>query len=362
MFKLSDDSTNDLHTRQYRLILYTTCELIGLCLIIISLYTISHMWYMIALVSTAAIVSSLNLWLLIHTKNTNLCGHIITAITLTTVIIANYLVGGMGTPYSIWFYVIPLLAASLLGEKSLLMYSTLSLLMIIGFGTLHIQPYYHLLPYQAEVIQWTNHLVAFLVIVTTLNSLMRENKLYEKILNDKNYLLQAEKDKFKYLARFDQLTNLPNRQYFLQHLQGTIDALATHYCVTVFFMDLDNLKYINDHFGHVAGDHLLRQTARRLCLCFREGDFIARLGGDEFTAIVLHSQDETIPNEIAKRIIYEFNKPIVFENIEYASSISIGLATYPLEAKTVAELMIKADAAMYTAKKRNLTKEIAHSE
>ena len=306
--------TGDFQLRQYHLIFYTTCELIGWCTIIISLYSISRVWYMVALISTGCVLISMNLWLLVRTKKTNFCGHILVSLIFVTIIIANYLIGGLGTPYSVWFYVIPILAASLIGGgRSLIIYSTLSLLMIIGFGTIKIHPYYHLLPYQISIIEWINHLVAFLMIVTTLNGLIRENRLYENILDHKNYLLHVDKDKFQYLSRHDQLTNLPNRQYFFQQLQDTIDSLATNSCITVFFMDLDNLKYINDHFGHVAGDFLLQQTAKRLQICFRKSDFIARLGGDEFIAIVLHDQDEIMSSVIVKKIISAFEQPFVFE-------------------------------------------------
>ena len=348
---VSNHTENALQLRQYRLIVYTTIELIALCTVIIFLYALSQIWYMVALISISCLLVLLNLCFLLRTKNINFCGHFITFITLLTIITANYLIGGMGTKYSVWFYVIPLIAASLLGWRGLYIYSILSLVMIVAFGTAHIHPFYHLPPHQVKIIEWTNHLIAFLVIVTTLHSLMRENKLYEQILNNKNHLLQVEKEKFKHLARFDQLTNLPNRQYFLQHLQEIIDALASNYCVTLFFMDLDNLKYINDTFSHQAGDALLRQTAQRLQLCFREVDFIARLAGDEFTAIVIHPQSEQIPGEIITRIIREFNKPLSYEEQEFSSSISVGLATYPNEAQSLNDLMNKADRAMYKAKK-----------
>lgn len=352
IFKRGNYSDDELLTRQHHLIIYTSCELIALCLVIMLLYTISKVWYMVALMSTDCVLIAINLWLLFRTKNIRFCGHAITSITLLTIIMANYLVGGMGTPYSVWFYVIPLFAVALTDWDGLWIYSTLSLLMIIGFGTLNIEPYYHFPAYQIMIIMWVNHLAAFLIIVTILNSLMRENKTYEKMLTNKNYLLQVEKNRFQYLSRFDQLTNLPNRDYFLYNLKEKIDNLSLNCCITLFFMDLDNLKYINDHFGHDAGDNLLRQTAKRLQSCFRSHDFIARLGGDEFTAIVLHAQNDAITNTITQRVLDEFQQPIVFNNKEYSSSISIGLASYPKEASTVEELIAKADSAMYAQKNR----------
>lgn len=339
--------------RQYRLILYTSYELIALCVIIMLVYAYSNVWDLVALIGISCIVACMNVWLLIHSQNTYLCGHISVSLTLLTIVIANYLIGGFGTPYSIWFYVIPLLAVSLTGWKSLLLYSGLSFSMIILFGIFHVVPVSRIPSNEIIIIEWANHLIAFLVIVTTLNSLMRENKVYEMLLNDKNFLLQAEKDRFKHLSRYDQLTNLPNRHYFLHQLQEKIDALSNDELLTVFFMDLDNLKYVNDYYGHIAGDHLIRQTAKRLLASFRKSDFVARLGGDEFTAIVIHKRDELIAEDIAKRIEEKFNQPIRYNKHEYLSTISLGLATYPTDAKNLSNLMIKADSRMYDVKKNH---------
>ena len=126
-------------------------------------------------------------------------------------------------------------------------------------------------------------------------------------------------------------------------------------------MDLDNLKTINDDYGHEVGDHLLLQSARRLQDCFRAGDFVARLGGDEFIALVLHSQDEKITEPLAKRIIEAFKQPFYTKNIHYISAISMGLSTYPQDALTVEDLIMKADQAMYRAKKIKGSSFIIHS-
>lgn len=345
---------NALQQRQYRLIFIISYELIILCSIIQCMYAISRVWYMVILIGVGFIITLFNLTYLYYTKNTKLCGHIATSVTLVGIALANYMVGGTATPYSIWFYVIPLLAVSLIGGQSLFYYSSLSLLMIILFGSLHVQPMYVLTVPEKHVIEWANHLIAFLIIVTTLYSLMRETSMFERILSDQNYLLKADKEKFQHLSRYDQLTNLPNRQYFYHYLDEKIATLEPTSSITVFFMDLDQLKEVNDLYGHLVGDHLLRHTAKRLQLCFRDEDFIARIGGDEFTSVVIHAKDDAIPKEIASRISHEFNKPVRIENIECSNTISIGLATYPTEAATVSDLMSKADSAMYASKKNKL--------
>lgn len=350
------DTLNTLQRRQYRLIFIISYELIVLCSIIQCMYALSGVWFMVFLIGIAFLCSIINLSYLAYSKNTVFCGHAAVCITFISIIVANYVIGGLGTPYSIWFYLIPLLAVSMIGWRSLFIYSTFSLIMIIFFGTIHEHDTAHLTTTEAEVIEWANHIVAFFVIVTTLYSLMRETRVYEKILKDKNYLLQAEKDKFQHLSRYDPLTNLPNRQYFYQYLNEIIPTVGDNFYVTIFFMDLDNFKHINDAYGHDAGDHLLRLTAKRLRISFREEDFIARLGGDEFTAIVIHGKEDHIPEDIANRIVKEFSNPVDYEDHAYPSSISIGLATYPKDASTITNLINKADHAMYMDKKKRVSR------
>lgn len=346
----STDST-EKYDRQYRLIGYVSLELILIGIIVVYLYSLPQLWFMVALGSTGVMLIVLNLWILSYTLNTLVCGHLLTLITFAIITSASYMVWGIGILHSQWYYIIPLLAAALVGRKALIIYSTLSLLTIIGFSTFPIPPFYHLSEDKLHMIECVNHLFSYLVFVTTLFSLMYEHARYEQILKDKNYLLQSEKDKYRDLARFDPLTNLPNNRYFKQHLQEIIDSLGPNYCATIFFIDLDNFKTINDCYGHVTGDHVLLETSRRLLMCFREGDFIARLGGDEFTAIVLHTPDEKAPQIIARRIIQKFQEKFKFENNEFSCPLSIGLATYPIDAQNTVDLIIKADRAMYAAKK-----------
>ncbi|WP_231865867.1 GGDEF domain-containing protein [Legionella fallonii] len=310
-----------------------------------------RLYYLVAVLSTAGIVVLLNLYLLIRSKNVFICGHVTLFITFITVLIANYLVRGIGPSFSAWFYVIPTLSLALVGFSGLLIYSSLSLLMIIGCRIFLIPAHYSLPATELVIIDWINHLVAFIIIVSTLDSLLRERNHYAQILRRKNYALQLEKDKYYYLACFDQLTNLPNRQHFKFNLERIITSLPASTYITLFFMDLDNFKSINDDFGHDAGDYVLLEAAKRLRTCFREKDFVARLGGDEFTALVVHSRDEDISKVIIKRIEHAFKQPFHFKNQIYHSSISIGLATYPDKAKTIDELMTLADQAMYQTKR-----------
>ncbi|MFT4058643.1 MAG: GGDEF domain-containing protein [Legionella sp.] len=351
---LTYQGDHEKYSHQYRLIHYITWELIIVCAVLTTLYTFSKLWYLSLTIAIAVSIALLNLWVLKKTRNTPLCCHILTFLIFLAIIITNYLVWGIGPLHSQWFYVMPLLAASLSGMASLFIYAAASMAILILFSQMAIPPVYDLHAYQFMLIESVNHVFSYIIIVTTLANLIHENHCFKKELYHKNYLLQEEKDKYHYLARFDHLTNLPNRRYFIQHLHEIIDAHHPNYCITVFFIDLDNFKMVNDHYGHNIGDQLLLETSRRLQLCFREEDFIARLGGDEFTATVIHAPNKQIPAVIAQRIIREFDQILILENgIEYHYSLSIGLASYPHGAQTAPDLIVQADLAMYSAKKVN---------
>ena len=169
--------------------------------------------------------------------------------------------------------------------------------------------------------------------------------------------LHAE-DKLQKQASYDELTGLPNRSLASDRLQQTLVKAKRHNLKpAVTFLDLDNFKYINDTFGHAAGDDLLREAARRLTGCARGSDTVARLGGDEFLLILdddgklKGSLPESGVRHVAERIIKSFSKPFVIEGQELNITPSIGFALYPKDGEDSNKLMRHADAAMYRAKK-----------
>ena len=158
-------------------------------------------------------------------------------------------------------------------------------------------------------------------------------------------------------ANFDALTGLPNRSLATDRLEQTLVKAKRHRlepCLA--FLDLDNFKYINDTFGHTAGDELLKEVARRLTVCARESDTVARLGGDEFLLILDDgNQVETDKREIgirhiAERIIDSFSKPFLIEGNELSITPSLGFAMYPKDGDDSSTLMRHADEAMYRSK------------
>ena len=153
------------------------------------------------------------------------------------------------------------------------------------------------------------------------------------------------------LAYQDALTELPNRALFKEHLQQALtQARRDGSGVAVLFVDLDNLKPINDSLGHRAGDEVLRVVAERLKRCTRTTETVARLSGDEFTLIVPSPKAAQDARRVAERILTSLAKPINTEGHDVHTSASIGISVYPADGETPEDLLKRADIAMYHAK------------
>ncbi len=152
-------------------------------------------------------------------------------------------------------------------------------------------------------------------------------------------------------ALHDQLTDLPNRRLFTDHLElALVQAERRGQLVGVLFIDLDRFKLVNDTYGHLHGDELLRNFAQRLRACVRAGDTVARQGGDEFTVLLpdLVKVDDALP--IAQKILAELDRPFLIGDREFRATASLGIATYPRDGLTAEQLLQNADIAMYQVK------------
>lgn len=159
--------------------------------------------------------------------------------------------------------------------------------------------------------------------------------------------------KLQHDATHDVLTNLPNRQLFMNRLRQALAVSKKNdsHKVSVLFIDLDRFKYVNDSLGHIIGDQLLREIAARLRDCMRPSDMVARLGGDEFTILVEGTYDLSEVTRIAERIQDKFSIPFDLSGHEVYSSASIGILHASKSHDTPEEIMRDADTAMYQAKK-----------
>ena len=167
--------------------------------------------------------------------------------------------------------------------------------------------------------------------------------------------LHEAHQKLETLAFTDTLTNLPNRELFYDRLKQLVllcqrDKMA----FSLFVMDLDRFKYINDTLGHHVGDLLLSQAGERIRATVREADTIARLGGDEFAALLPKVVDIKGAMIVAERINAALSEPFMIEGNSLHASVSIGMVMFPYHGESQNELMQRADVAMYYAKHNQL--------
>lgn len=348
------EKTEEYH-RKYRLIQLISIEssIIGVIILCVILYL--NLWFLVSVILIGEVIAIGNLFLLWKNYNLTLCSYIINSSLLMVITITNLWIGGLSTSFFGWFYVPPVIAAITIGIDGLIIYSLLSTSVIFIFISGYIVPS-HFPPthYISLILDNINHIFIFFLITTTLYNLLTANKHYETLLREQNYLLYADKQKFHYLSHHDSLTNLPNRSYFHTHLQAMMDKTNTKIStITLYFMDLDGFKNINDKYGHEIGDLILLHTSKRLKACFREKDFIARLGGDEFTAVITYNLDDKIADILVKRIESEFKEPFLIKELKIKCSISIGKANYPKDTQNAETLIKMADDAMYRNKNKN---------
>lgn len=149
-------------------------------------------------------------------------------------------------------------------------------------------------------------------------------------------------------ARTDPLTGLGNRQELRQALDREIMRAATmREPVSVCVIELDHFKAVNDRFGHLQGDEVLRRVAAIMRESCRASDVLARFGGDEFV-VLFPDTDGDVANEVAERIRNEIEERLVLADMRVTASI--GVATFPTDAATVHDLVQAADRAVYYAK------------
>ncbi len=163
--------------------------------------------------------------------------------------------------------------------------------------------------------------------------------------------LKQTNEQITHLAHHDTLTTLPNRILFFDRLNQTISkARRDKESFAILYLDLDGFKLVNDTYGHGSGDVLLREAAKRVTACVRDSDTVARMGGDEFTVILGNVSTPNSKVHVAKKIVEAIARPFVLDGKHCTISVSIGIAIYPDNGKTAAQLVKIADAAMYLAK------------
>jgi diguanylate cyclase (GGDEF)-like protein len=151
----------------------------------------------------------------------------------------------------------------------------------------------------------------------------------------------------------DALTGLPNRGYLLDRLDRVLARLKREpdrRCA-LLFIDVDRFKIINDSLGHLVGDDVLKEVARRLLTCVREPDLVARLSGDEFAILLEDVPIQATAAHVAQRVLIALGAPLLLGGTELAPSASIGIAFGDHRYHLAGEVLRDADSTMYRAKK-----------
>lgn len=178
---------------------------------------------------------------------------------------------------------------------------------------------------------------------------------YLVIFSDITEQKNAERKLIK-IANYDALTGLVNRSLLLDRLEHAIQNARIHDTkLAVLFVDLDRFKGVNDSLGHDYGDKLLRVVANRMTNMVSGNDTVARLGGDEFVIIIEEVPSPETLGSFLKSLIESIETPVALGKDVVSVSCSIGVAYYPDDAESPAELIKQADVAMYSAKKDTVT-------
>jgi diguanylate cyclase (GGDEF)-like protein len=283
--------------------------------------------------------------------------------------------GGIESPVIHWLALPPMLAVLMGARRSAWYWAGIGSLTV---GTLFALEAFDLAPAaQVDFLQisgpglWIQRCVdagSWLLILLTVAFLYERHKDEQtQRLEDKNSELvheirqrQMAEDRTHYLAYYDELTTLPNRQLFKEQLARSMENAARgEGMVALLFLDLDGFKEVNDAYGHDLGDQLLRHVAQKLLTCVRaadavsrglDGELVSRLGGDEFTILLDGLNDFTEAALVARRVLDSLARPIEVADREIFISASVGIALYPGGAENMDELLRNADLAMYHAK------------
>jgi diguanylate cyclase (GGDEF)-like protein len=171
------------------------------------------------------------------------------------------------------------------------------------------------------------------------------------------------KEEWRNLAYHDDLTGLPNRSLLLDRLGLAIAhsrRLAGH--LALLFLDLDDFKSVNDSFGHGIGDRLLVELAARVRASVRAGDTVARFGGDELVVLLDSVTGAEDAAHVAAKVLAAVQAPFRLDGHEICVAASIGVSVYPGDGTSSADLVSRADAAMYRDKRRERAAPMARDE
>ncbi len=169
---------------------------------------------------------------------------------------------------------------------------------------------------------------------------------YEQLI-ETNRVIQEKDEKLTYLAYYDVLTSMPNRQLFIDKLEANI---ANSNPCTIIYSDIDDFKKINDIYGHNVGDAILCAYAERLKTFCTDPNFVARIGGDEFGIILNGSLPEASIINYIEKIRNLISEPVNVNGALFRTTMSYGIASYPQDGRNSVEIFRCTDIAVFNAK------------
>ena len=313
-----------------------------------------------------AVVGLLNLYLLKKTGNVERAATILSVI-LIFLSMSLMITGGKSNTGILWVY--PIAAINLFINRfwpAVVVSSTFS----IASTLLLFTPLSGLLMTSYTVVESVRFILTLVALNTIcLAALRSEEQAYRTIM-------QLHDDDIRKLAYYDALTGLPNRWTFKNNLERLLTrAGKDKQRIGLLYIDLDNFKQVNDHYGHDAGDQLLLKFSERLWEAIRptdqlftpQSESLARLAGDEFVVLLPNIKAPIDASIVASRILDIFKGGFEVDDVVHNVYASIGIAVYPDDATTPSDLLHQADAAMYDAKDhgrncfRFFTQDIAES-
>lgn len=173
--------------------------------------------------------------------------------------------------------------------------------------------------------------------------------------------LKASQEQLHHMAYYDSLADLPNRLALYRDLSEiSVRSIDTHRAL--FFIDLDNFKYVNDSMGHSFGDQLIKRAGEKLEYLLQKMGSVYRLGGDEFIVVTREIREPEDVEQMASHILAGFKKPIRIGDSVAHINISIGIALYPEHGNDTDALLRCADIAMYKAKEAGRNRYVFYTQ
>lgn len=179
--------------------------------------------------------------------------------------------------------------------------------------------------------------------------------LEEKVAERTKELLIKNKE-LEYISNHDFITNMYNGRYFKDTLDNLLKIEDNNNKITLFYIDLDRFKIINDTYGHDVGDQILIEISKRLAMTNNDDNILARLGGDEFIILIKGSYSMEEIENIINDMIKFCNEPIYIDNYQFRVTLSVGVTRFPKDGDTRSTLMKNADIAMYYSKSKGYNK------